>query len=64
MEFNQVRCASADRLAALFLFEQIGDDIGISAQADLVALDFRDEPLGNVMVMVLVSRRRCPRGSA
>src|SRR3954465_8477207 len=38
--------ASTDRIAALLLLEQIGDDIAARGQPDLVALDLGDEPPG------------------
>src|SRR5206468_12106207 len=44
----------ADRLAALFLLEQVGDDIAARRQANLVALDLRDQAAGDVVVMLLM----------
>src|SRR6476619_5859598 len=54
-EFNQAGCASADRVAANFLLEQAGGDVSIRAQPDLVTLDFRDEALRDVVVMLLMA---------
>src|SRR6185369_13311848 len=46
---------SADRLAALFLLEQVGDDVTASGEADLVAFDLRDEAARDVVVVFFVS---------
>jgi hypothetical protein len=43
-----------DRFPALFLLEQIGDNIAARAQAHLVALDLGDEAAGDVMMFLLV----------
>jgi hypothetical protein len=44
----------ANRLAALFLFEQVGDDVPIRGEANLVALDLGNEAARDVMMLVLV----------
>src|SRR6266404_1620329 len=51
---NQVGFASADRVAALFLFEEVGDDVAASSQPDLVALDLGNKAARNEMMMLLV----------
>src|SRR5947208_1533118 len=44
----------ADRLAALFLLEQVGDDVATRSQPDLVALDVGDKATRNVVVVLLM----------
>lgn len=46
---------SVQRLAALFLFEQLCNDFTARGQAHFVAFDIGNQSFGNVMVMLLVS---------
>src|SRR5256885_8151445 len=46
---------SVDRVAALLLLEQIGDDVAARGQAHLVAFDLGDEAARDVMVMLLMA---------
>src|SRR5690348_14636300 len=44
-----------ERLSALFLLEQVGDDVAARGQANLVALDLGNQALGDEMVMLLMA---------
>ena len=49
------RGSVVDRLAALFLLEQVGDDIAVGAEANLVAFDFGNQAARDVMVMLVMA---------